>query len=57
MTMRWIISNSRPTLFVMGHVLFNCNRVFSGFEFIFLNPKRVRGEFRYYYSGHASIIF
>ena len=28
---------------LMGRVLFNYNRIFNGFGFIFLNPRRVRG--------------
>ena len=55
--MRWIILGSRLTSLLMGHVWFNYNKVFSGFEFIFLNLRRVRGGFRYCYSDHALIIF
>ena len=57
MTMRWIILGYRLTSFLMGHVWFNYNKVFNGFEFIFLNPRRVRGGFRYCYSDHVLIIF
>ena len=57
MTIGLIISGSRPTPIVMGQVWFNNNRVFSGFVFIFSNPRRVRGGFRYCYSRHVSIIF
>ena len=37
-------------MLLMGQVWFNSNRVFSGFEFIFSNPRQVRGGFRYCYS-------
>ena len=57
MTIGLIISGSRPTQLLMGRVLFNCNRVFRGFEFIFSNSKRVRDRFRYCYSSFDSIIF
>ena len=50
MAMGQIISGSYPTSFLMGRVLFNTNRVFNGFEFIFSNLKLVRGGFRYCYS-------
>ena len=43
--------------FLMGRVWFNYNMVFSRFEFIFSNPRRVRDGFRYCYSRPASIIF
>ena len=46
-----------PRLALNATVLFNCNRVFNGFEFIFLNPRRVRGRFRYCNSYPAPIIF
>ena len=36
-----IISGFRPASLLMGRVLFNCNRVCNGFEFIFSNPIRV----------------
>ena len=42
---------------LMGQVWFNCNRVFSGFGFIFSNMRRVRNEFKYCYSRNASVIF
>ena len=45
MTTRRIISDSRPALLLMGRIWFNCNRIFSGFEFIFSNPRRVQGGF------------
>ena len=57
MTMRHIISGSRPVSFLMRRAWFNCNRVFSIFEFIFSNPRRVRDGFRYCYSCPAPIIF
>ena len=57
MTMRRIISGSRLTLLSIGRIYFNCNRVFSGFGFIFLNLRRVRGGFMYCYSRPVSIIF
>ena len=41
MTTGRIISSSSPTPPLMRQVLFNCNRVFSGFGFIFSNLKRV----------------
>ena len=37
-----IISDFRPASFLTRRVWFNCNRVFSKFEFIFSNPKRIR---------------
>ena len=37
-----VILGSRPTSSLMGRVLFNCNRVFNGFVFIFSNVGRVR---------------
>ena len=52
-----IISGSRPASLLIRRVWFNCNRVFSRFDFIFLNPRRVRDEFRYCYSRSAPIIF
>ena len=55
--MRWIILGSRPIPLLMGHVWFNCNRVFIGFEFIFSNPRRVRDGFMYFYFRLVSIIF
>ena len=57
MTMRRILSGSRPISFLMGRVWFNCNRFFNGFGFILSNPMRVRGGFRYCYSRIASILF
>ena len=36
-----VISGSRPASPLMGRVLFNCNRAFNGFVFIFLNVGRV----------------
>ena len=50
MTIGRIISGSHLTPFLM-------ERVFSGFEFIFLNPRQVQGGFKYCYSRPASIIF
>ena len=50
MTMGRIISDSHPVSLLMRRVLFNCNKVFSRFEFIFSNPKRVRDGFKYCYS-------
>ena len=44
MTTEQIISGSRPDPFLMGRVWFNCNRVFSGFEYIFSNQRRVRAR-------------
>ena len=41
-------SHLAPSL--MGRVWFNCNRVFSGFGFIFSNSRRVQGGFGYCYS-------
>ena len=57
MTTGMIISGSRPTSLLMGRVWFNCNRVFNGFEFIFSNPIRDRGGFRYCYSRSAQLYF
>ena len=57
MTMGQIISGSRPTPLLMERVWFNSNRAFSRFEFIFSNPRQVRGGFTYCYSHPASIIF
>ena len=42
MTTRQIISGSRPVSLLMEKVRFNFNQVFNGYEFIFLNPKRVQ---------------
>ena len=42
MTTRQIISGSRPVSLLMAKVRFNFNQVFNGYEFIFLNPKRVQ---------------
>ena len=39
-----IISGSYPAPPLMGRVLFNYNRVFNGFEFIFSNPRWIRGR-------------
>ena len=44
MTMGRIISGSRPTPLLMGRVWFNSNRVFSGFEFIFLKSETSSGR-------------
>ena len=44
MTTRRIILDSRLISLLMGSVWFNCNRVFSGFEFIFSNPRRVGAD-------------
>ena len=57
MTTGRIISGSFPVSLLMRRVWFNCNRVFSGFEFIFSNPRLVRDRFRYCYSRPALIIF
>ena len=57
MATRRIISDSRLAPLLMRSVWFNCNRVFSGFEFIFSNLRRVRGEFMYCYSRPNPIIF
>ena len=57
MTIWLIISGSRPTPFLMGQVWFNCNRVFSGFEFIFSNPRLVRDGFRYCYFALPRLYF
>ena len=46
MTTRRIISGSRPASLLMRRIWFNCNRVFSRFEFIFLNPRWVQDGFR-----------
>ena len=43
MTMRLIILGFRLTPLLMGHVWFNYNQVFSGFEFIFLKSKTSSG--------------
>ena len=40
--MRRIISGSRSVPFLMERFWFNCNKGFSGFGFIFLNPKRIQ---------------
>ena len=37
-----IILGSRPTSFLMEQVLFNFNRVFNRFGFIFSNPIRIQ---------------
>ena len=42
MTTKRIISGSRPVSLLMAKVRFNFNQVFNGYEFIFLNPKRVQ---------------
>ena len=42
MTTRQIISGSCPVSLLMAKVRFNFNQVFNGYEFIFLNPKRVQ---------------
>ena len=42
MITRQIISGSRPVSLLMAKVRFNFNQVFNGYEFIFLNPKRVQ---------------
>ena len=52
-----IILDSRLALLLMGQILFSCSWVFSGFKFIFSNPKQIRGEFRYCYSRPVLIIF
>ena len=57
MTMGRIISGSRPALFLIRRVWFNCNQVFSRFEFIFSNLRRVQDEFMYCYFRPAPIIF
>ena len=57
MVTKRIISDSCLDLFLMGLVLFKCNRVFNGFEFIFSNSIRVRDGFRYCYSRSVPIIF
>ena len=57
MTTERIILGSHLIPLLMGRILFNCNRVFNGFEFIFLNPRRVWGGFMYSYSRSALIIF
>ena len=41
-----IILGSRPASLLMEQVWFNCNRIFSEFEFIFSNLRRVQGGFR-----------
>ena len=46
MATRRIISGSRPVLLLMRRVWFNCNRVFSRFEFIFSNSRRIQDGFR-----------
>ena len=46
-----------PRLTFNEKVWFDCNRVFSRFEFIFSNPIRVQDGFRYYYFCPAPIIF
>ena len=50
MTTELIISDSRLAPFLMGLIWFNCNKVFNRFEFIFSNPRRLRGRFGYCYS-------
>ena len=57
MTMGRIIWGSRPISLLMRRVWFNCNKVFSRFEFIFSIPRLVRDGLRYCYSHPASIIF
>ena len=52
-----IISGSYPTSLLMEWVWFNCNGVFSGFEFIFSNPMQVQDGFRYCYSRSTPIIY
>ena len=52
-----IISGSYPTSLLMERVWFNCNGVFSGFEFIFSYPIQVHDGFRYCYSLSAPIIY
>ena len=42
MTPKIIISGSRPTSFLMRRVWFNCNKFFSGFDFIFSNSRWAR---------------
>ena len=42
MTKERIILGSRPASFLMAQVWFNFNQVFNGYEFIFLNLKRVQ---------------
>ena len=43
MTTRRIISGSRPASLLIGRILFNYNRIFNGFEFIFSNFKTGSG--------------
>ena len=57
MITRRIISGSHPTSLLMERVWFNCNRVFSRFEFILSNLIQVQNGFRFCYSRSASIIF
>ena len=52
----WIILGSRSTLSLMGRVLFNCNRVFREFGFIFSNLGQVRGRFGYCYAPHPNYL-
>ena len=52
-----IILGFCPTPFFMGQVWFNCNRVYNEFEFIFLNPRWIWDEFRYYYLDYICKIF
>ena len=56
MITRRIISGSHPVSLLIERVWFNCNGVFSGFEFIFSNPIQVQDGFRYCYSRSAPII-
>ena len=51
-----IILGSRLVSLLMGRVWFNCNRVFSEFEFIFSNSRRVQSGFRYCYSRSDYIL-
>ena len=45
MTTGRITSGFCPASLLMERVWFNCNLVFSGFGFIFSNPRRVQGGF------------
>ena len=57
MTTERIILDSLLASLLMGSVCFNYNRVFSRFEFIFSNSRRVRGGVMYCYSCPDPIIF
>ena len=50
MTTGRVILGSRLVPLLMRHVWFNCNHVFYGFGFIFLNSRRIRDRFGYCYS-------